>query len=63
MFIALAVEAGADGAIMDPVQNRLDEVFHLDTATDAYRFARDMLTGQDPFCEKYIEAWREGKLG
>ena len=63
VFIALAVQAGADGAIMDPVQNRLDEVFDFDPTTDAYRFALDMLTGQDPFCERYIEAWREGKLG
>lgn len=63
VFIALAVEAGADGAIMDPVQNRLDEVFNLDTTTVAYRYACDMLTGQDPFCERYIEAWREGRLG
>lgn len=63
VFIALAVEAGADGAIMDPVQNRLEEVFNLDTTTEAYRYACDMLTGQDPFCERFIEAWREGKLG
>ena len=63
VFISLAVEAGADGAIMDPLQNRLEEVFNLDKSTEAYRFAHEMLTGKDDFCEKYIEAWRAGKLG
>ncbi|MCQ3803026.1 MAG: dihydropteroate synthase [bacterium] len=61
-FINLAVEAGADSGIIDPVMNQLADVFTTDRETDAYRLAEDVLLGRDDFCMNYITAWRTGAL-
>ena len=62
-FIHLALEAGIDAGIIDPIQTKLSTVFNLNTDSEPVRFASDMLLGHDEFCMKYIEAFRNGRLG
>jgi len=52
-FLALAMSAGMDSAIMDP------------TSADmrATLYATDALLGRDEFCMNYIGAFREGLIG
>ena len=61
-FINLAVDAGADSGIIDPVMNPPDAVFSVDRSTQAYRLAEDTLLGRDEMCMNYIMAWRKGRL-
>jgi len=51
-FLALAMKAGLDSAIIDPLDKDL-----LGTLR-----ATAVLTGQDPWCQSYTRAFREGKL-
>lgn len=62
VFINLAVDAGADSGIIDPVMNPLPEVFAADRDSAAYRLAENTLLGRDEFCANYIRAWRKGIL-
>ena len=62
-FIILAVEAGADSGIVDPVSSRPAEVFARDRASRPFRLAVDVLTGADPGCKAYLKAFRAGELG
>ena len=62
VFINLAVEAGADSGIIDPVMNSLSAVFAADRESAPYRLAEDTLLGRDDFCANYISAWRKGVL-
>jgi 5-methyltetrahydrofolate--homocysteine methyltransferase len=52
IFLALAMKAGLDSAIIDPLDKDL-----LGTLR-----ATAVLTGQDPWCQAYTRAFREGKL-
>jgi cobalamin-dependent methionine synthase I len=61
-FINLAVEAGADSGIVDPVASSLDRIFLADKQSRPYQLALDMLLGRDPGCVSYLEAYREGEL-
>ena len=51
-FMAMAMAAGMDSAIMDP----------LDKVIMAHVYAARAVLGQDEFCAEYITAQREGKL-
>lgn len=62
VFINLAVEAGADSGIIDPVMNPLSAVFSADRNSAPYRLAEDVLLGRDEHCMNYIRAWRKGAL-
>ena len=62
VFLILAVEAGADSGIIDPLMNPLDAISGMDRASPAYRLAEDVLTGADEHCANYIRAWRKGAL-
>ncbi len=61
-FVALAIAAGADGGIIDPVLSPPDEIFNTDRDSLGYRLAEDMLLGKDEHCKKYIRAWRKGEM-
>jgi len=61
-FVILAVAAGADGGIIDPVQFPLADIFAIDRESLGYRLAEDMLLGRDEHCKKYIRAWRRGEM-
>jgi Pterin binding enzyme len=61
-FLLLAIEAGADSGIVDPVANNIDRVFALDRETPPFRLAADVLTGADRNCRAYLKAYRAGEL-
>ena len=61
-FINLAVDAGADSGIIDPVMNPIDAVLAADRESEPYRIAEAALLGQDEFCADYLKAWRSGQL-
>ena len=63
VFMILAVEAGADSGIIDPVISRPDKVFALDRGSRPYQLAEAVLQGRDEHCAAYIGAWRRGELG
>jgi len=52
VFLVLALGCGMDAAILDPT----------DKALMAMIRAGETLMGKDPFCAKYISAFREGRL-
>jgi 5-methyltetrahydrofolate--homocysteine methyltransferase len=62
-FFALALDAGIDGAIVDPVQNKLKDIRSLDRTSEPFQITSAMLNGEDDFCIGYLQAWREGRLG
>jgi hypothetical protein len=62
VFIDLAIEAGADSGIIDPVANDLGRVRAMDRASPAYRLAADALSGRDPYCMAFLAAYRRGEL-
>jgi 5-methyltetrahydrofolate--homocysteine methyltransferase len=61
-FVILAVAAGADGGIIDPVLSSPNEIFAMDRESLGYRLAEDMLLGRDQHCKNYIRAWRKGEM-
>ncbi|MDP7548099.1 MAG: dihydropteroate synthase [Alphaproteobacteria bacterium] len=62
-FLRLAVEAGADSGIMDPVQNDPNVALAPGTPSHAIALATDVVLGRDPDCKAYIKAWRKKELG
>jgi cobalamin-dependent methionine synthase I len=62
-FIDLALEAGLDSAIVDPVGTDLERAMQPDRTTETYRLAADALLGRDPYCVDFLTAYREGTLG
>lgn len=62
VFINLAVEAGADSGIVDPVANDLNHVFSADRTSRPYQLALEMLTGLDRNCKNFLRAYRKGEL-
>ena len=61
MFVLLAVEAGADSGILDPVASPPEAIFALDRADPDYKLAEDVLLGRDEHCMAYIRAWRKSR--
>lgn len=62
-FTWLAVEAGADSGIVDPLQINSRMLETVDTTSEPFKLARALLTGEDMFGAEYIMAHREGRLG
>ena len=62
IFVLLAVEAGVDGGIMDPVASPPAAVLAIDHAEPRYRLAEDVMLGRDEHCMAWIRAWRKGEL-
>ena len=63
VFIDLAVAAGADSGIIDPVANDPRRIFGQDRSAPPYRLAADVLTGADPYAGAFLRAFRAGELG
>lgn len=61
-FLLLAVEAGADSGIIDPVTTSPARALALDRSSRPVELALDALTGADPYCREYLRAWRAGEL-
>jgi len=62
VYTYLAVEAGADGGIVDPIQINKDILNSLDTETEAFRITKALLVGEDDFGMNYITAARDGSI-
>lgn len=62
VFTYLCAQTGTDGGIIDPVSMPVRDIAALDPASDAFKMAEAVLTGQDMFGMDYITAYREGRL-
>lgn len=62
VFAYLCVEAGADGGIVDPLQINANALNALDTESEGFKLAKDLLTGKDDFGMNYIMATRDGTI-
>ena len=61
-FMILAIEAGADSGIIDPVTNNPKKALSVDRRSKAYQLTEDMLLGKDRFCRTFLRAYRKGEL-
>ena len=61
-FVRLAIEAGADSGIIDPIQVKVARAMELDMESPRVRYAVDLLKGRDDFAMNYITAYRSGEL-
>jgi 5-methyltetrahydrofolate--homocysteine methyltransferase len=62
VFFILAIEAGADGGIINPVASNPQNVFSMDRASNTYKLAETMLLGGDRDCRQFLRAFRKGEL-
>ncbi|MDE0945004.1 MAG: dihydropteroate synthase [Alphaproteobacteria bacterium] len=58
-FLRLAVEAGGDSGIMDPVQNDPQAALAPGSPSIGVTMATEVVLGQDKDCATYIKAWRK----
>ena len=58
-FAVLAIEAGADSGIMDPVANGLERIDSIDRTSIGYTHASTMLLGGDRYCRAFLKAYRK----
>ncbi|MCX6992539.1 MAG: dihydropteroate synthase [Kiritimatiellaeota bacterium] len=63
VFAYLAVEAGGDGGIVDPLQINAKILQGLDANAEPFQLAKALLLGTDDFGMNFIAAHRAGKLG
>jgi 5-methyltetrahydrofolate--homocysteine methyltransferase len=61
-FLRLAIEAGADSGIIDPVSTDLAHVMTIDLDGGAYAMARDAILGIDADCRAFLRAYRAGEF-
>jgi 5-methyltetrahydrofolate--homocysteine methyltransferase len=63
VFLRLAIEAGADSGIIDPVATDIARVMALDVdAEGGPALARDAILGTDVSCRAFLRAYRRGEL-
>ena len=62
VFTLLAVEAGADSGIVDPVASNIPGIFSVDRQSSHYHLAEDLLLGRDRNCKNFLRAYRKGEL-
>lgn len=62
VFTRLAVDAGADGGIVDPFHINRKVLNELDRGAESFALARALLTGEDAFGGEFISAYRDGRL-
>lgn len=62
VFSWLAVEAGADGGIVDPLQINASALEALDTTSEGFKLAKALLLGEDEYGMEFIAASRAGTL-
>ena len=61
-FLALAIEAGADSGIVDPIQNDVQGLLAIDRTSRPFQLAFAVLDGSDRHCREYMKAWRAGEF-
>lgn len=62
VFLALAIDAGADSGLIDPLTTGVARARALDREAEAFRLAADVLTGVDVYALEYLVAHRAGRL-
>ena len=62
VFAILAIEAGADSGIMDPVANGLQRLLNIDRSSVAYSLASTLMLGGDLDCRAFLKAYRKKLL-
>jgi len=62
VYTWMAVENGADGGIVDPMQINIEVLNNLDPESEPFKLAQDLLSGKDDFGMEYITASRDGRL-
>jgi 5-methyltetrahydrofolate--homocysteine methyltransferase len=62
VFVALAMDAGVDSGIVDPVTIRYDRIVSLDRGARPFQLAADVLNGTDEYAMEYLTAHRAGDL-
>lgn len=62
VFLKLAMDAGCDSGIIDPVVLKPARCAAIDTDVESYKVAAEALLGRDDFCANYVSAHREGVL-
>ena len=50
VFLALALDAGADSGIIDPLTIRIEDRAEMDRSSQTYRLDEDVLLGRDVDC-------------
>ena len=55
-------EAGMDGGIVDPRHINMRVLSSMDTSTEAYTLAKNLVLGEDEYGMQFIMASRDGKL-
>jgi 5-methyltetrahydrofolate--homocysteine methyltransferase len=61
-FIYLALEAGIDSGIVNPLESRIPDIFALNTEAEGIRLAGEMLQGRDEYCVTFLQAYRQNRL-
>jgi len=61
-FLRMAIDAGADSGIIDPVATDLARVRAVDVDSGAYALARDAILGVDVNCRAFLRAYRAGEF-
>jgi 5-methyltetrahydrofolate--homocysteine methyltransferase len=62
VFLYLAIEAGADSGIIDPITTSAERSLTMDLDAKPAQLAMDLLLGNDDFAMNYITAFRAGEL-
>lgn len=62
VFLYLAIEAGADSGIVDPMTTSAGRSLNIDLESKPVERAMELLQGNDDFAMKYIAAFRDGDL-
>jgi cobalamin-dependent methionine synthase I len=62
VFTRICTDIGLDGGIIDPISMPPKEIAAMDTASDEFRLARAVLTGEDMFGMEFIAASRDGRI-
>ena len=62
VFISLAIDAGANSGIINPVEAKIDRILSIDKNSEAFSITKDMLEGRDEFCVNYLSAFREKRI-
>jgi hypothetical protein len=62
VFVALAIDAGVDSGIIDPIALNLARIAAMDRDSVAFRLAAEVLNGTDAYAINYLTAFRAGEL-
>lgn len=59
VFTIMAIEAGADSGIIDPVTSNPVDIFSMDRSSAAFEHTKTMLLGGDRDCRAFLKAFRK----